>query len=141
VIELTPVQSKIVDFVRRYRASHACGPLTKDVQEILGHRSTGGVHREIQKVVDKGVLVWDRRQIRTLRLSELGEGAMPWGCLKCARLLPNASTTTEKFETLTVTPTSSPAPPTCAKCQSPLARLVWANSKNIQPQGEGAPTT
>lgn len=141
-VQLSPVQRKIFECVREFRCKHGCAPRFKDLQLKLGWRSTGGVNRHIQKVVDKGALVWERGKIRTLRLSEQGDGTMLWGCLQCARLLPNASTTTEKFATLTVTSTTSttsPTTPKCSKCQSTLARLVWAHSTSLEPEPAGAP--
>lgn len=137
--ELTPRQRQIVTFIGKYRDQHGCAPLTKEVSAALGYGSHGMVHREIAKCVDKGVLTWDRRRIRTVRIVNHGGDFMMWGCVSCAEVEGDEPIDTANFHTLTITRSSLSARPVCRTCASPLERLEWQQrpaTVDLPPEGE-----
>lgn len=81
---LTPRQRRLANYVISYYAAHGHQPLLKEIQADLGHKSHGVIHRELAKCVEKGVLTWKGRSLRTLR------PALPI-CNECAPLLSECS--------------------------------------------------
>lgn len=70
-LHLTQLEQKIIRFLRCFIAEHGHGPTLVEIGNAVGISSKGTVHRYIQALVDKGVLLrTEERGWRGIRLAE-----------------------------------------------------------------------
>lgn len=69
-MNLTPRQKTIVDFIRQYRKEHQnVSPTYAEIATAMGV-STVTIHEHIHALAAKGVVSFDARQVRSLRLND-----------------------------------------------------------------------
>jgi len=67
---LTARQLEIVGFIRDYRARHGMAPTQREICEHFGYSSFGTLQKHIRLLLEKGVLVRDWNQRRSLDVAE-----------------------------------------------------------------------
>jgi repressor LexA len=56
----------IVACIAEYTAEHGFSPTIRELQELLGYRSTSSIHFHIRKLSDAGILRYEPCKPRTL---------------------------------------------------------------------------
>lgn len=72
---LTARQLEIVGFIRDYRARHGIAPTQREICEHFGYSSFGTLQKHIRLLLDKGVLVRDWNQRRSLDVASEASAA------------------------------------------------------------------
>jgi repressor LexA len=72
---LTEKQQQIVAFIRDYRSRRGIAPTQREICEHFGYSSFGTLQKHIRLLLDKGVLVRDWNQRRSLDVAEEAVGA------------------------------------------------------------------
>lgn len=72
---LTEKQHQIVGFIRDYRSRRGIAPTQREICEHFGYSSFGTLQKHIRLLLDKGVLVRDWNQRRSLDVAEEAVGA------------------------------------------------------------------
>lgn len=72
---LTEKQQQIVAFIREYRSRRGIAPTQREICEHFGYSSFGTLQKHIRLLLDKGVLVRDWNQRRSLDVAEEAVGA------------------------------------------------------------------
>ncbi len=67
---LTERQKAIVDFIREYRQERGISPTQREICERFGYSSFGTVQKHIKLLLEKGVLVREWNQRRSLTVAE-----------------------------------------------------------------------
>ena len=74
---LTPLESRLLSFIQEFVRRHGASPTLSEIAVGLGQQSRGTVHRYVQSLVDKGVLLHRPGSKRGLRLAEAAEQHPP----------------------------------------------------------------
>jgi repressor LexA len=72
---LTEKQQQIVAFIRDYRSRRGIAPTQREICEHFGYSSFGTLQKHIRLLLEKGVLVRDWNQRRSLDVAEEAVGA------------------------------------------------------------------
>jgi repressor LexA len=72
---LTEKQQQIVAYIRDYRSRRGIAPTQREICEHFGYSSFGTLQKHIRLLLDKGVLVRDWNQRRSLDVAEEAVGA------------------------------------------------------------------
>lgn len=95
---ITPQQRRLVDFVRAYIAKHGHSPNYDEIKAGIGLKSRGNIARMVQCLVERGHLVKNFNQSRSLAVVEGPESL----AAICERHLPRlrsvAPTMAREFE-------------------------------------------
>lgn len=67
---LTPLEHRILDFIRAFIVRHGYGPTLTEIGAAAGIGSKGTVHRYVQSLKDKGRLAHAERGWRGIRLAD-----------------------------------------------------------------------
>lgn len=67
---MTPAQRHICDVIAAHKAQHGVNPKLKEILAASGHRSYGGLHDMLSKLVARGVLRSNRQGRRKYEVVE-----------------------------------------------------------------------
>ena len=73
---ITPLEARIMRFLRQYLAENEASPSLRDIGEAVAVRSRGTVNRYIHRLIDKGYLVAADDSRRSLRLTNPADGEL-----------------------------------------------------------------
>jgi len=73
---ITPLEARIMRFLRQYLAENEASPSLRDIGEAVGVHSRGTVNRYIHRLIDKGYLVAADDSRRSLRLTNPADGEL-----------------------------------------------------------------
>jgi SOS-response transcriptional repressor LexA len=58
---------ELLRIIDEFCASHGFSPTVRELQERLGVRSMGTIHRRLVALRDKGLVAWEPNRYRTIR--------------------------------------------------------------------------
>ncbi|MBE9515782.1 MAG: repressor LexA [Proteobacteria bacterium] len=73
---ITPLEARIMRFLRQYLAENETSPSLRDIGEAVGVSSRGTVNRYIHRLIDKGYLVAGDDSRRSLHLTDPADGEL-----------------------------------------------------------------
>ncbi len=76
-VNLTERQKEIVDFIREYRNRRQISPTQREICEHFGYSSFGTLQKHIRLLLEKGVLVRDWNQRRSLVAAQAQDRTAP----------------------------------------------------------------
>jgi SOS-response transcriptional repressor LexA len=59
----------LLDTIGAFHATHHYAPSIRELQGLLGVRSMSTIHRTLVSLRDEGLVEWDERRYRTIRLA------------------------------------------------------------------------
>lgn len=67
--EMTPHLQHIYDVLSKWLATHSYSPTVRELTQLCGLSSYGSMHKDLLRLRKLGLVTWERRKQRTLRLS------------------------------------------------------------------------
>ncbi len=68
VMELTPREREVLEFLAEYGRSHGHPPSVREICQGLGLKSPGSLHKVLRRLAEKGAIEMEPRRGRTIRL-------------------------------------------------------------------------
>jgi SOS-response transcriptional repressor LexA len=73
----TPRQLRVLVALSIFHADHGYSPSFEQLREAVGFRALKGVADHLEALRTRGLVLWERGQTRTLRLTSDGRAAVP----------------------------------------------------------------
>lgn len=84
VVSLTPLQARLLEFIRARIESEGVAPSFDEMRDHLGFASKGNIHRLVEELQRRGVIRRERKRARCIQLVRSDE---PRCCPNCGTRL------------------------------------------------------
>lgn len=66
---MKPRHEQILSAINEYMKEHSYSPSVREIGSMVGLRSVSGLHRHLEILRGKGLIIWEPSKPRTLRLT------------------------------------------------------------------------
>lgn len=67
-MKISKKQTKVLNVISAYIAKHNYPPTTREISQIVGHKSTSTTHGYLERLRKSGYVDWEEAKPRTLRI-------------------------------------------------------------------------
>lgn len=68
IMEITKKQNLVLDYIKKFIASHGYSPTVREIQQGLGLKSPSTVHEHLKALELKGIIITNPKKSRTIEL-------------------------------------------------------------------------